>query len=94
MFITVGSTTPSWFLFAVIVLGTGAELVAGLVLLHREGYSLRLSALRDRIRWHLQKGWKAWMLVGIVFILGMSLSMVMGPVDRVMASVPGFVPLE
>jgi len=91
-FIPAGGTTPTWLLMAIIVLGTGVELTAGLVLLHREGYSLTVSALRDRIRWSWPKGWKSWVLAGIVFILGMSLSMMMGPVNRSLASVPGFVP--
>jgi membrane protease YdiL (CAAX protease family) len=94
LFIPEGGTTPTWFLMTVIVLGTGAELVAGLVLLRREGYKLTISSLRERIRWQWPKGWKAWVLAGIVFILGMSLSMAMGPVNRALASVPGFVPPE
>ena len=93
-FIPAGGTTPTWLMMAIIVLGTGAELVAGLVLLHREGYRLTVSALRDRIRWRWPKGWKAWALAGVVFILGMSLSMAMGPVNRALASVPGFIPPE
>jgi membrane protease YdiL (CAAX protease family) len=87
-----GGTTPTWLRLLIIVLGTGAELVAGLVLLHREGYRLTLRALRDRIRWRWPKGWKAWTLAVIVLVLGMSLSMAMGPVNKAMASVPGFVP--
>ena len=91
-FVPDGGSTPTWMLLLVIVLGTGAELFAGLFLLGREGYPLRISALRERIRWSWPKGWKAWTLAGIVFILGMSLSMAMGPVNRALASVPGFVP--
>jgi membrane protease YdiL (CAAX protease family) len=87
-----GGTTPTWLLIAIIILGTGAEMAAGLVLLRREGYDLNLRSLQDRIRWRWPKGWKAWTLVGVVFILGMSLSMMMGPVNRSLAAVPGFVP--
>jgi len=79
-------------MLATIVLGTGAELAAGLVLLRREGYPLRLSALRDRIRWQWPKGRKAWLLAIVVFIIGMALSMAMGPVNRALATVPGFIP--
>jgi len=93
-FVPTGGTTPTWLLLAVIALGTGAELVAGLVLLRREGYKLTISALRNRIHWRWPKGWKAWVLAGIVFILGMSLSMGMGSVNRSLASLPGFVPPE
>lgn len=93
-FIPAGGTTPTWLKMAILVLGTGAELVAGLVLLRREGYRLTVSALRERIRWRWPKGWKAWSLAGIVFILAMSLSMMMGPVNRSLASMPGFIPPE
>jgi len=93
-FIPASGTTPTWLKMAIIILGTGAELVAGLVLLHREGYRLRVSALRDRIRLRWPKGWKSWVVAGIVFILAMSLSMMMGPVNCSLASVPGFVPPE
>ena len=91
-FIPAGDTTPTWVRLLVIVLGTGAELIAGLALLHREGYGLTPEALRDRIRLHWPKGWKVWAVAAIVFVLGMSLSMAMGPVNRALASVPGFVP--
>jgi membrane protease YdiL (CAAX protease family) len=93
-FVPDDGTTPTWLLLAITVLGTGAELVAGLVLLHREGYPLKISALEDRIRWRWPQGWKAWLLAGIVFILGMSLSMAMGPANRALATTPGFVPPE
>ena len=93
-FIPEGGTTPTWMHLMIIVLGTGAELVAGLVLLHREGYRLTIGALRDRIRLHWPRGWKAWLVAVIVLMLGMSLSMAMGPVNRALASVPGFVPPE
>lgn len=94
MLIPEGGMTPTWLLLSIIILGSGAELGVGLYLLHREGYPLRLRSLRDRIRWQWPSGWKPWAVVGIVFILGMSLSMMMGSVNRGLASVPGFVPPE
>lgn len=33
-----------------------------------------------------------WVLTAVVFVVGMGLSMAMGPVNRALASVPGFVP--
>jgi membrane protease YdiL (CAAX protease family) len=87
-----GGVTPTWVLLAVIVLGTGAELAAGLVLLRREGYSLTIAALRDRIRWKWPKGWKAWLIALAVLVVGMVLSMLMGGANRMLASVPGFIP--
>jgi membrane protease YdiL (CAAX protease family) len=89
-----GGTTPTWMLLTIIILGTGAELAAGLLLLRREGYRLTISALRDRLRWRWPSGWKRWLLAGFVLVLGMSLSMAMGPVNRWLASVPGFRPPE
>lgn len=93
-FVPEGGTTPTWLLLLVTVLGTGAELLAGLVLLRREGYRMSIIALRGRIRLRWPKGWKAWALAVVVFILGMSLSMAMGSVNRILASVPGFIPPE
>jgi membrane protease YdiL (CAAX protease family) len=91
-FIPEGGTTPTWLRLLIVVLGTGAELVAGLVLLRREGYQLTPAALRDRIRLRWPKGWKAWTLAAVVFVLGMGVSMAIGPVNRALASVPGFAP--
>ena len=93
-FIPEGGVTPTWVLLTVIVLGTGAELAAGLVLLRREGYSLTLAALRKRIRWNWPKGWRAWLIAVVVLIAAMALSMMMGGANRALASVPGFVPPE
>jgi membrane protease YdiL (CAAX protease family) len=91
-FIPAGSTTPTWLRLLIMVLGPGAELAAGLFLLRREGYRLTPEALRDRIRLHWPKGWKSWVLAAVVFVLGMGISMAMGPVNRALASVPGFTP--
>ena len=91
-FIPAGGTTPTWLLLLVTALGGGAELAAGLVLLRREGYRLAVAALRERLRLRWPKGWKAWAVVVIVFIVCLSISMAMGPVNRMLASVPGFTP--
>jgi membrane protease YdiL (CAAX protease family) len=91
-FIPEGGVTPTWVLLAVIVLGTGAELAAGLVLLRREGYALTFAALRDRIRWQWPKGWRAWLIALGVLVAGMVLSMMMGGANRALAGVPGFIP--
>ena len=91
-FIPEGGVTPTWVVLAVTVLGTGAELAVGLVLLSREGYSLTFAALRDRIRWRWPKGWQAWLIVLGVLLAGMALSTMMGGANRTLASVPGFMP--
>jgi membrane protease YdiL (CAAX protease family) len=91
-FIPEGGTTPTWFRLLVIILGGGAELVAGLVLLRHEGYRMSIPALRNRLRLRWPKGWKAWALAVIVLTLGMGLSMAMEPLNGKLASVPGFTP--
>jgi membrane protease YdiL (CAAX protease family) len=91
-FIPDGGTTPTWFLLLVIILGSGAELVAGLALLQREGFQMSIAALRNRIRIRWPKGWKAWALAMFVLILGMGLSMAMGSLNAKLASAPGFTP--
>jgi membrane protease YdiL (CAAX protease family) len=92
LFIPEEGTVPTWYQFLVIALGGGAELSAGLILLKREGYRISMGSLRDRLRLRWPKGWKTWAVVGVVLVLGMSLSMVMGPVNGRLASVPGFTP--
>ncbi len=88
--IPAGSTTPTWFRLLVIVLGSGAEMAVGLIFLRREGYRLSIKALGNRLRW--PKDWKAWTLAVVILVLAMSLSIAMGPVNRALASVPGFTP--
>jgi len=91
-FIPEGGVTPTWVLLAVTVLGTGAELAAGLVLLRREGYALTFAALRHRIRWQWPKGWQAWLIALGVLVAGLALSMMMGGANRALASLSGFMP--
>ena len=91
-FIPEGGVTPTWVMLAVIVLGAGAELAVGLVLLRREGYSLTFAALRDRIRWKWPKGWRARLTALGVLVAGMALSLMMGGAIRALAAVRGFIP--
>jgi membrane protease YdiL (CAAX protease family) len=92
LFIPDGGTVSTWFQLLAIALGSGAELAVGLFLLRREGYQMSMDTLRDRIRIRWPKGWKTWTLAPVVLFLGMSLSMAMGPVNRTLASTPGFMP--
>ena len=91
-FIPEGGVTPTWVMLAVTMLGTGAELAVGLVLLRREGYALTFAALRHRIRWKWPKGWQAWLIALGVLVAGMTLSTMMGGANRALAAVPGFIP--
>jgi membrane protease YdiL (CAAX protease family) len=92
LFIPDGGTIPTWFRLLVFVLGGGAEMAAGLVLLRREGYRISIAALRNRIRFRWPKSTKAWGLAGIVLVIGMGLSMAMEPANRALATIPGFTP--
>lgn len=86
------NTIPTWFQLLVISLGGGAELIAGLFLLKQEGYKLTFASLKERLRLCFPRGWKTWTLVVMVLLLGLSLSMIMGPVHQRLATLPGFVP--
>lgn len=92
LFVPPGEVAPTWLFLLIIVLGSGAEGAAGLILLRREGFPLTLVALRKRIRWQWPVGWKRWGIVLLVLALGMGLSMMAGPLNRAVAGVPGFVP--
>ena len=92
LFIPAGGVTPTWFRLLVFVLGGGAELAVGLLLLQREGYRLSRNALRDRLRLGWPKGWRAWGLAGVVLIIGLGLSMALEPLNGWLASQPGFTP--
>jgi membrane protease YdiL (CAAX protease family) len=87
-----GATTPTWLRLIIIVLGTGAELIAGVLLLRHEGRGLDRAWLRDRIRWHWPRGGKAWGIAVVVLILAFVLSTAMEPVNRALAAMAGFVP--
>jgi hypothetical protein len=54
--IPLAATTPTWLRLTIIVLGTGAELVAGVLLLGREGRGPDRAWLRDCIRLHWPRG--------------------------------------
>lgn len=82
-----GASVPTWFQLLVFILGGGAELIVALILLKREWLPLR-----DRLRLRFPRNWKAWILAAVVLLVGMSLSMMMGSVNRGLASLPGFVP--
>lgn len=85
---------PTWLFLSVIVLGSGAELFAGLILLKQEGYQLNIDALRERILLRWPKGKRAWVLAFSVLFLALVGSILMGPLHVALANTPGFVPPE
>ena len=91
-FIPKNGTTPTWLFLLIIIFGTGAELAVGLVLLRREGYPITIRSLRDRIRLRWPRGPKSWAIAVGILLVTTGLSLAIGPVNRALASVPGFVP--
>ena len=89
-----GEFLPTWIFMTVAILGNGVELVVALVLLRREGYPLTLRGLRDRARLRFPKGWKKWTLAIAVMVLAFGLSALTGPINKTVASTPGFIPPE
>jgi membrane protease YdiL (CAAX protease family) len=89
-----GEFLPTWIFMTVAILGNGVELVVALVLLRREGYPLTLRGLRDRARLRFPKGWKKWTLAIAVMVLAFGLSALTGPINKTVASTPGFIPQE
>ena len=89
-----GEFIPTWLFLSIAILGNGAELIVALVLLRREGYPLTLRGLRERARLRWPQGWKNWLLAIGVIVLAFVLAMLTGPINKTVASIPGFVPPE
>ena len=87
-----GEVIPTWIALSIATLGNGVELVVALVLLRREGYPLTLRGLRERARLRWPKGWKKWALAIAVMVLAFALSYLIGPINKTVASIPGFIP--
>ena len=90
LFVAEGEKIGSWLVLLIGVITTGAELLAGLLLLRRDGYRKGDNVWRERIRWHWPKGLKAWILVIVVFVLAFAASELVPH----LADTPGFVPPE
>jgi len=90
LFVTEGERIGSWLVLLITAIGPGAELLVGVLLLRREGYRKGDNAWRERIRWHLPKGLRAWILVIVVFVLAFAASQLVPH----LADTPGFVPPE
>jgi membrane protease YdiL (CAAX protease family) len=87
-FVVEGERIGSWMVLLIGVVTSGAELLAGLLLLRREGYRKGDNRWRERIRWRWPKGLNAWILVIVVFVLAFAASQLVPH----LADTPGFVP--
>ncbi len=92
LMVPAAGSTPTWFMLLVMVLGPGAELAAGLLMLRHEGGSLSYAWLQQRLRLHWPRGLRAWAIVLAVLVGAFALSMALTPLNRALAEVPGFVP--
>jgi len=82
----------TWSVLSISSLGYLAELIGALLVLRGEGYRLTLPALKERIHWRWVRGWKNWLLVVILFVVGFGLATYTSQFDKVLATVPGFIP--
>jgi hypothetical protein len=76
-----------WLLLSIQVLGYLFEFSLALSIFRKEGYALRLRALRERIHWHWPRGWRAWGIILILFVVGFGLSQLLQPLSAAIASV-------
>ena len=60
----------------------------------RRVYPLTLRGLRDRARLRFPKGWKKWALAIAVIVVAFLLVMLTDPINKALASTPGFIPME
>ncbi len=88
-FIPEGGLAPTWISLSVLALGPAAELTVAAILLHREKSAV---PLRERIRLRWPRGRRSWIIASAVFVGAFALSMAVSPLNRLLASVPGFVP--
>jgi len=86
-----GQFMSTWVIYGIATLGNAAELIVALVVLRREGYKLTIRDLRDRARFRWPRGWRKWGLV-LVAVAVYAVSILLGPLDEALATVPGFIP--
>ena len=70
-----------WWLLISQLLGYLFEFVLALRVFRKEEYPLRLRALKDRIHWHWPHGWKAWLLILVLFVVGFGVSQLLQPLS-------------
>jgi hypothetical protein len=72
---------------SIAALGYTFEFLLALTVFYGEGYPLRLRALKERIHWRWPRGWKAWLIVLFVFVVGFGVSQLLQPTKQAIASV-------
>lgn len=92
MLLTPEGEVPTWAFLTISILGNGAELAAGIIILRREGYRLTPKALRDRINWRFPDTWWKWVAALVIFVVAVGLGMFTSQFSADLATVPGFIP--
>jgi hypothetical protein len=72
---------------SITTLGYLFEFALALRIFRKEGYPLRLRALKERIHWRWPRGWKAWGLVLVLFVAGWGVSLLLQPLSTAIARV-------
>ena len=63
------------------------EFALALYIFRKEGYPLRLRALKERIHWHWPRGWKTWGIILVLFVVGFGVSQLLRPLSTAIARV-------
>jgi len=72
---------------SITTLGYLFEFFLALNIFRKEGYALRLRALKERINWRWPRGWKNWGIILILFVVGFGISQLLQPMSTAIASV-------
>ena len=76
-----------WLLLCIQVSAYSFEFLLALRIFRREGYPLRLRALKERIHWRWPRGWKAWVTILVLFVAGFGISQLLQPLGTAIGSV-------
>jgi hypothetical protein len=63
------------------------EFILAITIFRREGYPLRFRALKERIYWRWPRGWKQWVIIVVLFVVGFGISQLLQPLSTAIARV-------
>ena len=72
---------------SIATLGYLFEFLLALRIFRKEGYALSLRSLKERIHWHWPRGWKAWVIILLLFVAGFGISQLLLPSKQAIGSV-------
>jgi len=86
-FSTPNGEPNAWLYLSIASLGYLFEFLLALRIFRKEGYALRLRALKERINWRWPRGWKKWGIILILFVVGFGISQLLQFTTPAIASV-------